>query len=53
MPDPRVWEQAKEIFHEASELPRSRRDSYVRRACVSDEQLLAQVNQLLAGHDLV
>ena len=45
----RKWQRAKEIFEAALAQPQERRNSFVTMACQGDAQLLAEVENLLAG----
>lgn len=42
----------KDIFLDALDVPRPRRDDFVRSACAADPDALEQVRRLLAAHDL-
>ncbi len=46
---PERWQQIKDIFQTASELPAAERTAYVRRACSGDAGLLGEVESLLAS----
>lgn len=48
---PAVWERAKEIFSDISELPQAQRAAAVRQRCGGDEELLTLVTELLANDD--
>ena len=55
--DPRVltadrWRSIEPILDAALELPSEQRRAYVHVACASDAELLADVEQLLAAHDV-
>jgi len=39
------------LFDEACELPQAQRDEFLRRSCAGDDQLLAELNSLLAHGD--
>jgi len=48
---PERWALVKPIFFEAVERPPSERANFVRARCKGDEQLLAEIDSLLAAHD--
>jgi len=45
------WGQVEELFHAALQVEKSGRASFVRQACVRDEELLHEVESLLAHDD--
>ena len=45
------WQQVKEILHAASELPQAERRSFVLKASGGDQELIAEVESLLASFD--
>ena len=45
------WQQVKEILHAASELPQAERRSFVLKASGGDQELIAEVESLLACFD--
>ncbi|HEU4601259.1 MAG TPA: protein kinase [Steroidobacteraceae bacterium] len=47
------WNRVKEVFAEALERSGGERDSYIREACGTDEELREEVISLLAAHDTV
>jgi WD40 repeat protein len=48
---PERWQQVKEIFQAALELPRPERAAYVSRACGDDEELQREVASLLQSEE--
>lgn len=44
---PKRWRKLKELISEALELKRSRRYSYLEKACGEDEELLKEARSLL------
>jgi serine/threonine protein kinase len=46
------WRSIEPVIDAALELPREQRSTYVRAACAEDASLLADVEQLLAAHDV-
>ena len=51
MNQPSSWADAKRIFSEALDLPREQRDAFVRSASGAGNELLGEVQSLLAWHD--
>ena len=45
--NPKSWQQIKEIFSEAVELPEPKRKKFLSRKCGKDETLLREVEKLL------
>jgi Tol biopolymer transport system component len=48
--DPASWNQVKELFHAALELPLPERDAFLSQACGADSALQAEVESLLVAH---
>jgi serine/threonine protein kinase/tetratricopeptide (TPR) repeat protein len=46
-----MWERVKELFHEAVKRPAGERGEFLAAACGGDDDLRAEVEQLLASHD--
>jgi serine/threonine-protein kinase len=44
------WKRIENVFYSAMERPKDERDEFVRRACAGDEELLREVNDLLAAN---
>ncbi len=49
--DSERWQQCKQIFHAALELPRSNRAAYIAAACGDDGDLCREVTSLLAAEE--
>jgi serine/threonine protein kinase/lipopolysaccharide biosynthesis regulator YciM len=45
------WEQVKQIFDQATNLPQERRATFVADACAGDEELRSEVEELLSSYD--
>jgi eukaryotic-like serine/threonine-protein kinase len=45
------WQQAKVVFTEALEHPRSERKGFLERACAGDAKLREEVESLLKSYD--
>jgi eukaryotic-like serine/threonine-protein kinase len=45
------WEQMKELFASALELPAGEREAFLRQACGGDDSLVAELQALLSAHD--
>ena len=45
------WQQAKIVFTEALEHPRSEREEFLERACAGDDKLREEVESLLSSYD--
>ncbi|HKA22260.1 MAG TPA: protein kinase [Blastocatellia bacterium] len=48
---PERWQQVKQIFQSAIELPPSDRDSFISRACAHDNELRSEVESLISSHN--
>jgi serine/threonine protein kinase len=48
---PRMYEQVNELFHAALEVEPGERAAYLTEACGGDQELLSEVERLLAGHE--
>jgi hypothetical protein len=46
------WRLVKHIFQRALELPRDEWPAFLDRTCLGDEELLSEVESLLAEHDV-
>ncbi len=46
-----VWQQIKEIFNAALELPKAERRPFLEDKCGADENLFAEINSLLEAED--
>lgn len=44
------WQQIEKIFYAAMELPRDEREAFISQACAGDEELLREVQALLAAN---
>ena len=52
-PDTRRWQRIQEAFTGALEQPRSEREAYLRAIAGEDPELLAEVEAMLLGHELL
>ena len=48
---PERWQQVKQIFQSAIELPPSARDNFISQACVNDPELRSEVESLISSHN--
>lgn len=46
-----LWENLKEIFHVAAELPLAKRERYLEQVCAGNLSLREKLESLLASHD--
>ncbi|MBP6823908.1 MAG: serine/threonine protein kinase, partial [Acidobacteria bacterium] len=44
------WQQIEKIFYAAMELPRDEREAFISQTCAGDEELLREVQSLLAAN---
>lgn len=49
--DARSWERGKQILAEAVEMPKSARESFIQSACADDNELAAELLELLGAAD--
>src|SRR5262249_10905469 len=48
---PERWQQVKQIFQSAIELPPSERNSFISQACANDPELRSEVESLISSHN--